>query len=123
MLIRVADGSRAVTRDVGRRQLPDLDAEDAHRSGRWTVEAREDAQEGRLPGPARPEHGDDLVLADRQREALQRGGVAFARLVHAEKVADVDRSGHVPTSAKRPATSPRNARRVAMPTTTAASAA
>ena len=121
MLVGVADRVRAVTRDVPGRQLRELRAEHAHRSCGRAVEPREDAQERRLARAARPEHRDRLAFADGQREALQCRGVSFRRLVHAEDVADLDCLAHVPTSAKRPATSARNARWVAIVTSSAPS--
>ena len=36
------------------------------------VSSRDGAQQRRLPGPVRPEHGDELALADRQARGLQR---------------------------------------------------
>src|SRR5205807_10502131 len=97
--------------------------EDAHGSGGGAVEPREDTQERRLPRPARTEHRHDLALAHRERESLQGGCISLRRLVNAKDVPHVDCDGQVPTSAKRPATSARNARRVATATTVAARAA
>src|SRR6266511_1208843 len=120
VLIGVPDGARPVARNVACRQLAELRPEHAHASRRGTIESGEDPQEGCLPRAARPEHRHGLPFADREREPLERSGVALGGLMDTEEVANVDRRIHVPTSANRPATSARNARRVAAPTTSAA---
>src|SRR5205814_5773419 len=107
-------------RDVPRRQLAELRAEHAHGPGRGPVEAGEDPQKRRFPRTARTEHRDDLALANGQRQPLKGGGVTLGRLVHSEDVTDVDGGAQVPTSATRPATSLRKARRVTVDTSRAA---
>jgi hypothetical protein len=58
------------------------------------VEPGEDAEEARLAGAARAEHGEDLALRDRERQALQGGGVALGGRVDAEEVAGLDGEAH-----------------------------
>src|SRR5262249_39647361 len=94
-------------------------AEDADRPGRGHVEPGEDAQEGRLAGAARAEHGQDLALGDAQRQALKGRGVALGRRGDAEDVVRRDRERAHATSRDRTGTSPRKARLVASVTSTA----
>ena len=56
-----------------------------------TVEAGDDPQQRRLPGPARPEHDAELTLLDGKAEPLQRGDAAFRRGVDAEDVVELRR--------------------------------
>ena len=78
MLVGVADRRGAVRREGAARELREVAVEDAHRAGRRTVEPGEDAQQRRLARAARPQHDGDFPLGDRQRQALEGGGVALA---------------------------------------------
>jgi hypothetical protein len=93
-LVEVAEGPRAVAGARGGAERAQVKAEDAHRPGRWQVEPREDAQEARLAGAARPEHRQDLALRDRQRQPLQRRGVALGGRMDAEEVTGLDGGAH-----------------------------
>src|SRR5439155_3933528 len=120
VLIDVAEVRGTVLGETSGRQLAEVVAEDAHRARRRAFDAGQEAQECRLAGAARAEHGHDLAFANRERQSLQRRGVAFRRRVHAEDVADLDRV-HTAASAERSSARPPS--RVATPTSTTASTA
>src|SRR5918996_768084 len=103
VLLDVPDRLRPIGGEPARGKPTHVEPEDAHGPGGGPLEAGEEAQERRLSGAARPEHGDDLPLLHREGEALEGGGGALGRRVHAEEVADLDRVAQPPTSANRPA--------------------
>src|SRR5947209_3860406 len=119
VLVGVPEESRAVLRELARRQLAEILAVHAPDAGRGALEPREQPQERRLPRAARPEHGQHLAILDPQRQTLQRSRVAFRRRVHAEDITQLD-GAHAATSATREGARPRS--EVASPTSSAASA-
>ncbi len=87
VLVGVAEQLRPVAVEPARAQLRELEAEDVHRARRRPLEAGENTQQRRLARAARAQHGEHLALADRHRQALQCGCVAFGRRVDAKEVA------------------------------------
>src|SRR5580765_2029682 len=66
-------------------------AKRAHLTGRRLLEPGGELEEGALPGPGRPEHGNMLALLDAQVEAAQRDGLRRARAVDLEDVVELER--------------------------------
>src|SRR5581483_1155637 len=107
VLVGVPDQRRPEVGEAPRRQLRDVVAVDADDAGRRAVEPREEPQQRRLSGAARPEHRHDLAVGHAERQALERRRVALRRRVDAEDVAELDRGRHVAASAARSGARPR----------------
>ena len=89
VLVEIAEHAPAVVAQ-GRpaAKLAQVVAEHRHGSRGRHVEPREDAEQRRLPGSARPEDDDDLARLHAHRQPLQRDGAAVA--VDAEDVVRLD---------------------------------
>ena len=112
MLVGVADDSRPVACDGGRRGGADIEPVDESEPGRRTLEACDDTDERRLARAARTEHDADLAPLDPERQPAERGNAAVLGRMNDEHVAQVDERAH-PSPPIRPG--PRgsaNARRV-----------
>src|SRR4029079_3407325 len=123
VLVGVADDSRTVACDGGRRGGADIEPVDERESGRRTLEARDDTDERRLARAARTEHDADLAPLDAERQPTERGDAAVLGRMDDEHVAQVDEGAH-PSPPIRPG--PRgsaNARRVVHATSATAATA
>jgi len=64
--------------------------EDLSGPGGRPLQPGQDAEQRRLPGPARAEDDEHFLLLHRERQTLERGGVPLRRRVDAEEVPDLD---------------------------------
>ena len=92
VLLHVAEHARAVVGEPPPAEPAEVGAEHARRARRRPLQTGEDAQERRLPRPARAEHDEHLPLLDRERQPLQRRRVALGCGEDAEEVAHFDRA-------------------------------
>ena len=92
MLFHIAGRCRAVVREAAEGEAAEVGAEDMSRACRGPLETREDAEQGGLPRPARPEDDEHLPLGDRERQPLEGGSVSFRSRVDPEEVANLDRA-------------------------------
>ncbi len=71
----------------------DIDAVEAVGAGGRPVEAADDVHRGRLAGARRPHDGDELALADRQVDAVERAHLGLSAAVVAADAAQFDQGG------------------------------
>ena len=77
MLVDITDVASAIAGKLASAQLGDLLFKYTHAPRGWQIEPREQAQERCLFRIRWADHDHDLVLGNRERESLERGGVAF----------------------------------------------
>ena len=95
VLVRVAEGPAAVSREPSGRRVHEVEAVDDHRARGRSLEAGEDPHERRLSRAARTEDDARLPLLDRKGETAQRSYPTSRRRVHDEQLPRLDERGHL----------------------------
>src|SRR5919109_186857 len=106
VLAHEADRGPPELRDLARGGALELAPEHRQLAARLAEEAGAEGEQRRLPGAARPEHGDRLAVRDLEREAAQRRHVAERGAVEVEEVAGDDgrhQAVHLPAAGPRSA--------------------
>ena len=120
MLVGVADDARPMARDDVPRRRTEVETVDQGEPGGRALEARDDPDEGRLAGAARPEDDAELAALDAEGQTAERRDAAVLGRVDDEDLAQVDERRHRPAPIRPGPRGSENARRVVQRTSTAA---